>query len=154
MSIFVNIRFEELRLDKSLKQKDIANILGVKENTYSKWENCINDISLEMCNNLANYYNVSIDYLLGISNQVKEDRVFINRKINYEKLSQMLYNIRKEKRLTQRQLAEKLGYPTNTYAQYERWQRIPTTLKLLNISNYYEISFDYLVGRTNKKGSV
>lgn len=50
------LRLEDLRLDYNLKQKDIANILQVKQNTYSKWENCVNDMPLEKCNQLANFY--------------------------------------------------------------------------------------------------
>lgn len=37
----------------------------VKRNTYSKWENMINDMKLEKSNELANYYETSLDYLLG-----------------------------------------------------------------------------------------
>ena len=45
-----------------------AEILNVKTNTYSKWENCINDMSIEKCNDLANYYHTTMDYMLGLSN--------------------------------------------------------------------------------------
>ena len=61
-------RYEELRLDFGKKQGEIADILGVKRNTYSKWENMINDMKLEKSNELANYYETSLDYLLGLSN--------------------------------------------------------------------------------------
>lgn len=40
-------RYEELRLDFEKKQGEIAEVLGVKRNTYSKWENMINDMKLE-----------------------------------------------------------------------------------------------------------
>ena len=62
------IRYKELRLACDLHQQDIADILNVKRSTYSKWENLTNDMDLETANQLANYYHVSLDYLLGISN--------------------------------------------------------------------------------------
>ena len=43
-------RFEELRIEKDKRQGDIANILKVKRNTYSKWENEINDMPVEQAN--------------------------------------------------------------------------------------------------------
>ena len=43
----MSLRYAELRLDAEKRQGDIAEILNVKTNTYSKWENCINDMSIE-----------------------------------------------------------------------------------------------------------
>ena len=65
----MTLRYEELRLDSEKKQGDIAEILSVKRNTYSKWENLINDMPLEKCNELANYYKTTLDYVLGLSNK-------------------------------------------------------------------------------------
>ena len=64
-----NFRFIKLREDNDLTQQEIANKLGVLRNTYSKWENNINDIPLDILNKLANFYNCSLDYLLGLSNK-------------------------------------------------------------------------------------
>lgn len=140
-------RYEELRLDCELKQGDIANILDVKRNTYSKWENCINDMPLDKSNELANYYQTSLDYLLGLSHE----RNFIpnNNKINYKILAERLLRLRKENKLTQEELSDKLGFLQRTYAYYESGDRIPTTLKLLVIAQFYKISFDYLVGKSD-----
>lgn len=142
-------RYEELRLDLELKQGDIANILNVKRNTYSKWENCINDMPLDKSNDLANHYQTSLDYLLGLSHI----RNFIpeNNKIDYKILSERLLKLRKDSKLTQEELSNKLGFLQRTYAYYESGERIPTTLKLLVIAQYYGVSSDYLVGRSNIK---
>ncbi len=145
----MNIRYEELRLDFEKNQTEIADVLGVKRNTYSKWENMINDMRLEKSNELANYYEVSLDYLLGLSN-VKGTN-FESLEIKYDLLTRRLKQIRKENGITQELLSEKLGFPQTTYSQYERGISIPSTLKLLVIAIYYNVSFDYLVGRTDDK---
>lgn len=142
-------RYEELRLDLEKSQGEIADILGVKRNTYSKWENCIHDMSLEKSNELANYYECSLDYLLGLSHI--RDYVPERNKINYKLLAKRILEIRKKNSLTQEVLSSKLGFIQRTYAHYENGDRIPTTLKLLVIAQYYGVSSDYLVGRTDNK---
>lgn len=140
-------RYEELRLDFEKKQGEIAEVLGVKRNTYSKWENMINDMKLEKSNDLANYYDSSLDYLLGLSNIKKGN--FKSLDIDYNILIKRLKKLRKDNNLSQEFLSEKLGFPQTTYSQYEVGTSIPTTLKLLVIATYYNVSCDYLVGRTD-----
>lgn len=57
--------FKEIREDKGYTQKDIAKILNTTQQQYSKYELGIQIIPLEKINTLANYYNTSIDYLVG-----------------------------------------------------------------------------------------
>ncbi len=61
--IFPNIR--NLREDNDYRQKDIAAVLNVSQNTYSQYENGIIELTAENLIKLANFYNVSVDYLLG-----------------------------------------------------------------------------------------
>ena len=58
-------RLKEIREDKSLTQSDIAKILNTTQQQYSKYELGIQILPLEKINILANYYNTSIDYLIG-----------------------------------------------------------------------------------------
>lgn len=141
-------RFLELRLDNDLKQKDIADILCVKENNYSKWERGVTDIPLEKSNELSNYYNCSLDYLFGLTNTNKP---VLNKNIDLNILPKRLLETRKERGLTQEQLSKDVGFHQRTYAHYEDGSRVPTTFKLFYIALYYNISLDYLVGKNNKK---
>lgn len=142
-------RYEELRLDCEKNQSEIAEVLNVKRNTYSKWENCINDMTLEKSNELANYYETSLDYLLGLSH--KRNLMPERKTINYKLLAKRIGDLRKEMGMTQEYLSDKLGFPQRTYANYENGDRIPTTLKLLVIAQFYDVSSDYLVGRSDSK---
>lgn len=60
-------RLKELRKEKKLSQKEIAEILGVNEKTVSRWENGENEIKLAQANMLANHFGVFVGYLLGYS---------------------------------------------------------------------------------------
>ena len=61
--LFENIR--NLREDNDKKQQELADYLNIKETTYSKYELGKINIPIEVFIKLADYYNVSIDYLVG-----------------------------------------------------------------------------------------
>lgn len=142
------IKFAELRKDKELKQKDIAKILEVAEDRYSKWERGIDDIPLEKSNILANYYAVSMDYLLGLSDY---NACTSKKDIDLKLFCDRLLELRKERGLTQKELGVEVGFPQRTYANYEKGTSIPTTLKVYCIAIFYNVSFDYLVGRSDDR---
>lgn len=61
------IRFFELRAEKDLSQRDIARIFNVSQATYNNWENGKTQPSIEQLIALARFYDVSVDYLIGNS---------------------------------------------------------------------------------------
>ena len=58
-------RLRELRDEKDLTQTEIAKMLGMSQTGYSKYETGENDIPTAVLIQLAEFYNTSIDYLLG-----------------------------------------------------------------------------------------
>lgn len=58
-------RIRDLREDSDLTQAQIGRILGMSQTGYSKYETGENDIPTSILIKLAKYYNTSIDYLLG-----------------------------------------------------------------------------------------
>ena len=64
-------RLTELRKDKGLTQKDLAAKLFINYRTYSGYEREEIEASDDVKIKLAEFYNVSVDYLLGITNQPK-----------------------------------------------------------------------------------
>ena len=58
-------RIRDLREDKDLSQREIAKILGMSQTGYSKYETGENDIPTHILIKLADFYDTSVDYLLG-----------------------------------------------------------------------------------------
>ncbi len=58
-------RIRDLREDHDKNQTEIAQMLGMSQTGYSKYETGENDIPTQILIKLARYYNTSIDYLLG-----------------------------------------------------------------------------------------
>ncbi len=63
IELYEHIR--SLREDRDLSQKEIAEILGMSQTGYSKYETGENDIPTQILIKLAEYYNTTTDYLLG-----------------------------------------------------------------------------------------
>ena len=64
-------RLRDLREDNDMNQTQIAKILGMSQTGYSKYETGENDIPTAILIKLARYYNTSIDYLLGETDNPK-----------------------------------------------------------------------------------
>lgn len=64
------LRLRKIRLSLSLQQEQVAKQIGVTKSAISTYENNARQPSLEMLVRLARLYNVSTDYLLGISDTV------------------------------------------------------------------------------------
>ena len=61
------MRIKELRVGADKKQSEIAKLLNIKQNTYSQYENGQRQIPIEQIVKLAQYYNVSVDYILNLT---------------------------------------------------------------------------------------
>ena len=61
-------RIRDLREDKDLKQEDLSKLLNCTQACYSNYENGKRDVPAEVLDALANFYGVSVDYLMGRTN--------------------------------------------------------------------------------------
>lgn len=139
-------RLVEIREDLNHRQKDIADILGITQQSYSLWENGSKIIPLKHLNNLCNYYNLSMDYVIGLSS-IKYYNV-INKKIDKILIGERLRKIRKDKNITQEELASILNTTHSTISAYESGKTTILTAFAYEICKRYNISMDYLCGRT------
>ena len=64
-------RLKDLREDKDIYQKDVAKLLNISQQYYSEYENGKRPIPVEYLIKLAEFYNTSIDYIVGITNEIK-----------------------------------------------------------------------------------
>ena len=64
-------RIRDLRIDRGLTQEAVAKILHVSQNTYSQYEIGISRYPLDAVVKLAEFYGVSMDYLVGLTDEQK-----------------------------------------------------------------------------------
>ena len=67
----LRLRLRDLREDHDLSQVVIAKLLKCSQQTYSRYESHTTEIPLQSLIFLAEYYDTSVDFLLGITNQSK-----------------------------------------------------------------------------------
>lgn len=63
------LRIRDLREDRDLKQREIAELLLCDQSLYSKYERGERELPLHLAIQLAEFYDVSVDYLLGLTDE-------------------------------------------------------------------------------------
>nr|WP_302509024.1 helix-turn-helix transcriptional regulator [uncultured Ruminococcus sp.] len=67
----LHLRLRDLREERDMSQAAMAKLLKCSQQTYSRYESHTTEIPLESLIFLAEYYDTSTDYLLGITDQIK-----------------------------------------------------------------------------------
>ena len=60
------MKLKELREENNLKQRDVAQYLDIKQNTYSQYENEKRQLPIDVLIKLSKFYKVTTDYILGL----------------------------------------------------------------------------------------
>ncbi|AEE95322.1 helix-turn-helix domain-containing protein [Mahella australiensis] len=98
---------KQLRLEKGLSQKEIANAIGVDRTTYNKYETGKSQPDFDTVQKLADFFGVSVDYLLGRSDTRNSDVIeeAIKDDPELERIWNMLNN-REEVRVMFKKIAD------------------------------------------------
>ena len=140
-------RLINLREDADLLQNDMGARLEVTQSNYSRWETGKEIIPLRKLNMLCNYFNVSADYLLGLT---KENRKTKKIEINPCEVGNRIKEIRDKNKVTQVELAKLLNTSQSTISAYESGKTLILTAFAVQICKKYKVSLDYLMGRVEQ----
>ena len=140
-------RLFDLREYADLSQKDLANKLGVTQQTYSLWEKGTKIIPLKHLNNLCNYYKTSMDYVLGLSNERTNSDIREIKELNKKLIGSRIKEIRESNKLTLRDLASELNTTSSTISAYETGKTLVLTAFAYQICTNSDVSLDWLCGK-------
>ena len=134
-------RIAELRKQNKLTQEKFSKIIGIGRSTLAMYETNKTEPDFNTLKKMADYFQVSIDCILGYEekNEGKEGHTNI--------LTKKLKELRGE--LSQEKYAKIFGLTQRTYSNYETGIREPDIETLIKIANYHNISVDYLIGHDN-----
>ncbi len=65
------MRLKDIREDRDITQKEIAEYLHIRQNTYSQYENGQRQLPIDALIKLAQYFGTSTDYILGVTDEIK-----------------------------------------------------------------------------------
>lgn len=145
-------KLKELRKEKGFTQQEVADICGVKQTVYAKWENAKMKPIYENLSMLACIFDVSIDYLLSEYIEISKDKL-LKLKTEGEKMKvfpQRLKELRLKKGLTQTELGEKVGVKQSTFTNWENGKREPNFETLLKLALILKTTTSYLLGEKNE----
>ena len=149
MEYMMITKLEELREEKDFTKKQMAEKLEVSDSIYARWENGKEIIPTRRIYRLANYYQVSIDYLLGLT--TKKIPLKSKDKIDQELVALRIREIRKDYCETLREFAKRLNTTNSTWSAYETGKVLILGAFLLEICKMGNYSADWILGRTDKK---
>ena len=140
----VGRKLKELREKKNLTQEKVSNDLNINRVQYCQYENDYFNVPIKHLINIAQYYQVSIDYLFDLTNEEKDH---YKSNVNIKIAGNRLKEFRKENKMTQKKLALILNTTYSNIAFYDKGRNFIATPFLYQICHKYHISADYLLGK-------
>ena len=139
-------RIIDIRENAELNQTEMAEILLTTQSNYSRWETGTEFIPLSKLNLLCNYFHVNMDYVMNLSFQKKEtNKITLDKKF----IGKNIKTIRKKLHLTQKDVSTNLNTSQSTISAYESGKTIIITAFAYQICKTYNVSLDWLCGRSN-----
>lgn len=133
-------RMKNIREDNDITQKEMAKILNVSRSTYSLWELGINNPPLSSLFKFANYFNYSIDYIIGNSNDKK--RKNSTKELDLKTLGKNIKRKRKDSNISQDDLAKLLSVTQPCIVRYEKGLIEISIYNLYMLSHYLNIQIE------------
>ena len=132
----------------------MATILKVSKSTYARWKTGEEIIPLNHFINLCNYFKVTMDYILNISNKNYFYKYNYTEKVNKEILGKNIREIRIKNKLTQRALAKLFNTSQSTIGAYESGKTLLLTIFAYQMTKQFNISIDTFCGLEKIKAQI
>lgn len=150
MDFSINLKsFFEQKKSENITATSIANKLNISKKTLSNYINGDAYIPLEHLNNLCNIFDVSLDYILGLSKKEQYLNSININKLNAAEIGARIKIFRKKNKISQQKLADILGLNKSSISRYESGKNLILSLPLYILCKEYNVSADYLLGKIN-----
>ena len=138
----------KIRTDRGLSQREVAHDLKIALTVYKLYETNVRAMNIEDLNKLSNYFKISLNTLLGLSDNLK---FFGNFDIDYKYLKFSLKYVRKIHRVSQKELSKDLKVSIQTISKFEKHPEDTNASYLRAFALKFHVSVDYICGKTLKK---
>ncbi len=139
-------RFLELIDDLDCKKSEIPKLLNIDYNVYIK----ITEFGIipkpMVLIRIADYFNISVEYLLG-----RTDNSYFFKAEIVTTFLERYQALKAENNLTDYAIAQKLHITTSYTTNWKNKKYMPSIINLIELSETFKVSIDYLLGRTDDK---
>ena len=142
-------RLEDLRTNRDLTKKEIAEIVGVTPSIYCEWETDRLAIPTKRLYKLAEFFEINIDYMLRLDNNKK--RIRKNTNLNRVKVANNLKELRKDINISMREEAKLLNTTSSVVSNFENNKTLILGTFLVELCKKTNYSIDWVLGRSDIK---
>ncbi|MCM1052855.1 MAG: helix-turn-helix domain-containing protein [Ruminococcus sp.] len=139
----------KLRCKKNITQNEMAKLLKISLPAYKLYETNLRVMKISELNVLSNYFNISLNTLLGLSKDFSSTTE--QKAVNYKILKYNIKILRRKAKLTQASLAKEFDMSTNTISRFESETRRVDAVFLYKLAKKFNISVDFMCGKTLDK---
>lgn len=128
-----------------MTQAELGYVFGVSDSAVRAWETAHDSMPLSKLIKFCNMYDFSLDFVCGLTRKNKKYGKF---ETNREKIGKKLKQLRTSLKLSQQSLSDECKISQTTYSGYETGHYLINTTNLYYICKTYNVSIDWVVGRT------
>ncbi len=139
-------RLIELIADSDCNKSELPNLIGISKDIFIRATNVGLLPSTKSLIKIADYFSVSMDYLIGLND--KDYYIKIDESKTFQ---QRLCELAEENNISYCKLADMLGFSRSLFNSWKRYNYIPSLELVYMLSQYFNVSIDYLLGRTDDR---
>lgn len=144
LSYHISVAIKRYLDEHGMKSYRLAEASGCNKTAVNNWLYQRQTPSTRALMRLADYMNVSLDYMLGLT-----DRKGLIRSGTTEKFTRRITSLRLPENISSYRIAKECGMGTSAVSKWNDMKRLPRLEVLVRLSEIFDCSVDYLVGRTN-----
>lgn len=137
-------RLNDLVNETPYKKSELPKRIGIAKDILIKALNIGLLPSTKSLVVIADFFNVSLDYLLGLT-----DDDYFEKALQAKTFQQRLDELKRLKKVTYCKIATELGFSRSLFNTWKKYNYIPSLEIAFSLSDYFDVSLDYLLGRTD-----
>ncbi len=143
---FLEIIEEEEWYDKETSNSEIAERIGIDKSVVSNLLNYDIIPSVKSLVKIADYFDVSIEYLIN-----RTDKNEFIKGVGNETFSERISGLKNERKLRIADITNKCSFSRNSIHVWSKRDNIPSLVYLIELANFFDVSIDYLLGRSDDR---
>ena len=138
-------RLQELLIENELSRLQLSKKIGISFETLNGYFNKNFYPELSVAIKIANYFDCSLQYLMGLTDEYK---CYDENELSF---IDTLQNLMKEKHISIEKLMKSLNMSETNYYRWKKNDNKPAMQSLIAIAKYFDVTIDYLVGKQNNE---